>query len=268
MFCFALLLLTGFILYIVPHGRVAYWADWRLWGLSKTQWTDIHLNVSLLFILSGFLHIYYNWKQIVSYLKNRAKKIKIFTKDFNIALLITVIFVAGTYFMIPPFSWVLNLSESIKDAASVKYGEPPYGHAELSTVKTFAKKMGFDAEDAIQKVKKRGLKIEGPEQTLKDIANANGLSPQGLYLMMKPEKEESLTGTGSLPDSPPPGIGRRPLADLCSEFGLNTKDVLRGLSKRKIDASAEMTIKEIAEKRGMSPVDVYGIIKELSGKSS
>ncbi|MFP7753178.1 DUF4405 domain-containing protein [Thermodesulfobacteriota bacterium B35] len=34
---FVLLSVTSIVLYIVPHGRVAYWADWHLWGLSKTQ---------------------------------------------------------------------------------------------------------------------------------------------------------------------------------------------------------------------------------------
>ncbi|RLB96386.1 MAG: hypothetical protein DRH90_24660 [Deltaproteobacteria bacterium] len=35
---FLVLLLNSVVLYIVPHGRVANWADWRLWGLSKTDW--------------------------------------------------------------------------------------------------------------------------------------------------------------------------------------------------------------------------------------
>ena len=33
---FILLILTAVILYIVPQGRIAYWANWQLWGLSKT----------------------------------------------------------------------------------------------------------------------------------------------------------------------------------------------------------------------------------------
>ena len=50
---FVLMVATSVILYIVPQGRVAYWADWRLWGLTKTQWGEIHINVGLLFLLSG-----------------------------------------------------------------------------------------------------------------------------------------------------------------------------------------------------------------------
>lgn len=63
---FVLLVLTSVILYIVPHGRVAYWADWHLWGLTKTQWESFHINLGLLLLLAILLHIYLNWKVIVS----------------------------------------------------------------------------------------------------------------------------------------------------------------------------------------------------------
>ena len=49
---FLMMVLTSVILYIVPHGRVAYWSDWRLWGLSKTDWGNIHTNLGLLFLLA------------------------------------------------------------------------------------------------------------------------------------------------------------------------------------------------------------------------
>jgi len=32
---FVLEVITSVILYIVPQGRVAYWADWHLWGLNN-----------------------------------------------------------------------------------------------------------------------------------------------------------------------------------------------------------------------------------------
>jgi len=76
---FVLMLITSLILYISPQGRVAYWADWRLLGLDKTQWSNLHINLGVLFLLAVFLHIYYNWKPILSYLKNKARELKIFT---------------------------------------------------------------------------------------------------------------------------------------------------------------------------------------------
>jgi len=77
------LVLTSLTLYIVPHGRIAYWTDWRLWGLDKTQWGNIHINIGILFLLTGFLHIYYNWKILLSYFKTKTKQVKIFTSAFS-----------------------------------------------------------------------------------------------------------------------------------------------------------------------------------------
>ena len=34
---FVLLLVNSVILYVVPEGRVAYWADWHMGGLTKTM---------------------------------------------------------------------------------------------------------------------------------------------------------------------------------------------------------------------------------------
>jgi hypothetical protein len=58
MIAFIAMLITSIILYIVPQGRIAYWADWRLLGLTKEQWGDIHINMGLLLItvhLSSYL---------------------------------------------------------------------------------------------------------------------------------------------------------------------------------------------------------------------
>ncbi len=34
---FLIMTVTGLVLYFVPHGRVAYWVDWKLLGLTKTD---------------------------------------------------------------------------------------------------------------------------------------------------------------------------------------------------------------------------------------
>ena len=147
---FIVMILTSVILYIVPQGRIAYWADWHLWGLTKAQWGDIHINTGILFLIALGFHIYYNWKPLMNYLKDKAKNLKVFTKEFNVALIALVVLIIGTYCEVTPFSSILALSESIKDAAAQKYGEPPYGHAELSSLKTFAKKMGIDLVEFIK----------------------------------------------------------------------------------------------------------------------
>ena len=269
MLSFAVMILTSIILYVVPQGRVAYWADWRLWGLTKTDWGNIHIVVGLLFLLTLGLHLYYNWKPVVSYLKNKLKQVKVFTPEFNVALVITLVFAVGTYLAVPPFSYVLSLNVYFKDIGAEKYGEPPYGHAELSSLKTFAAKMNLDLEQSMDLLGKAGYAVEDSETTLESIGRQYGLPPQEIYEVIKPAamKDESSDGqTALLPDSPPPGTGNLTLADFCTQFSLNMKLVVRELKKLNIKASEELSLKKIAEDNNTNPIDLYERIREIVQK--
>ena len=81
---------TGLILYIVPKGKIAYWADWHIFGLSKGEYGDIHTTSMVVFIFFGGLHIYYNWKPIMSYMKNSSHKVSFTKKEFLLALSINL----------------------------------------------------------------------------------------------------------------------------------------------------------------------------------
>ena len=82
---FTITLFTSVILFIVPKGRIAFWADWQMWGLTKDQWGSIHIVNGMLFLSALCLHIYYNWHPIISYFKNRVGEIKLFTRELNAA---------------------------------------------------------------------------------------------------------------------------------------------------------------------------------------
>ncbi len=258
---FVFLVLTGAILYIEPHGRVAYWADWHLWGLSKSQWDSIHINVGVIFLFAIFVHISYNWNIIVSYLKDKAKHVKIFNGNFNLALLITAVFIVGTYVEIPPFRWVLDINESIKNSAARKYGEPPYGHAELSTLRTLTSRLGLDLAQSRNRLRQAGLNFESDNQTIKEIAGLNKMTPQQVYLAITQGK--GMTQPTELPDIPQPGLGKRSLPDICRQYKLNLPNVLRGLSDMGMKAKPEMLIKEIADQNKVRPLDIYESIKSI-----
>lgn len=182
---FIILVLTGFVLYIEPHGRVAYWVNWHLWGLTKSQWDGIHINIGILFILTTILHIYHNWKAIISYLKNRASKIRILNGSFVTALFIAFIFVAGTHMGIPPFRWMLELNESIKQEAGKKYGTPPYGHAELSSLETLVFRMGLDLPKSLNGLKAAGILVQDEKEIIQEIARKNNTTPRQIYETIK-----------------------------------------------------------------------------------
>jgi len=265
---FLVLLLNSVILYIVPHGRVANWADWRLWGLSKTDWGNQHTIIGVLFLIAMFLHIYYNWKLIVSYLKNKSKQLKFFTKNFNIALIVTIICVIGSYFIIPPFNWILEYSESLKNKAEVTYGSPPYGRAELSSLKGFASRTGINLSDGLEKLQKAGIKVKNENQTLMDIARLNKISPQKVFLIMKPvETNVALEKSQKIPLEPASGISRKTIEDICKTYGLDINAVMAGFVTHKIRVSANMTLRTIAEQNNIGTEEIYAVILKSAGTS-
>lgn len=265
---FLVMTLTSIILYIVPQGRIAYWADWRLWGLTKTQWGDIHINTGFLFLIALILHIYYNWKPIVNYLKNQAKKLKIFTPDFNVAAVIIIVCILGTYFSLPPFSTVLDIGAQIKDDAAQKYGEPPYGHAELSTLKSFTSKLKLDLEQSMDLLARAGIKVENPEQTLSEIGRINRISPNTVFMTIESARiieggaPASAAAESSLPDMPPTGTGNLTLESFCSTHGLDLEQVVSRLKGQGLSVTKEMTLKKIAQENNISPIDIYDKLKE------
>ena len=259
LWAFGLLILTSIILYIVPAGRVAYWADWRLWGLTKTQWGELHINLGVLFLIAGALHIYLNWKAILTYLKTRAKQLRIFTRDFNIATALTALVLLGTYYELPPFRTVIAASNAIKDAGARKYGEPPYGHAELSSVETFAARMGWSLDESLERLNQKGFAVNDVRRTLQDVAVRYSVTPQQVFLAMQPS-DKALSQAG-LPELPPPGIGRRTLADIGQAYQIDIPGLLRALETQKISAKADLTLKEIAELHQMQPQDLYAMIQ-------
>lgn len=253
---------TSLILYLTPYGRVAYWSDWHLWGLSKTEWSNLHLNLGILFLITGFIHVYYNWSAIKKYFYRRTQQF--FTLDFGIALLICVIIGIGTYHEIPPMGSTLNLGIAIKDRASDRYGEPPYGHAELSSLKMFSARTGLDPAEAMNLLREQKLGIIGETDTIQEIAKNNNLTPKEIYRIIEPASTVNpIGGTCYFPDSPPPGFGTKSPAMLGKEYGLNVEALLAGLQSKGIQAEPEQSIKRIAAANELEPMTVFEMIRNF-----
>ncbi|MHC1712029.1 MAG: DUF4405 domain-containing protein [Solidesulfovibrio sp.] len=257
---FILTIATSVILYIAPQGRIAYWADWTLWGLTKDQWGDLHINVGTLFLLALLLHTYYNWKPITAYL-SRAKKVVFFTRECNAALIVVLVVCLGTFAKVPPFSSFLALSDSLKDQAARTYGEPPYGHAELTPLGQLAPKIGMTPEQVLAALAKAGYPASSEKTTLLELARRYNVSPQRLYKAVQPDTPTD----GGLPETPPSGTGSLTLDELAAKHGLDAKAILTALAARGVTAQGDMTIKAIAEKNGKGPLDMYALIRQAAG---
>lgn len=256
------LLITSAILYISPAVRVAYWAEWRLWGLTKPEWTHLHVNLGLFLLIAAGLHIYYNWKAIVAYLKNHSKRIVVLTGDFVVAACIGLVILVGTHYGILPFAWIQSLNERFEDSASSRYGEPPYGHAELSTLETFARRLDLNLQNSIERLEEKDFVGVDPKATLAHISAENQVTPQALFDAMQNRSMDQDEGVPiGLSKFPPAGTGKIKLNELCEKHNLDVGDILSRLAAGGIQASAGQTLKEIADQNGSSPGEIYEAIR-------
>jgi len=251
---FLIMTYTGIMLFLCPHGRVAYWSDWHLLGLSKNQYSEIHTTSMVTMLLFGILHIYYNWKPIVSYIKDKTKKISFTKKEFLIALGVNIFFVVGTLTFIQPFKAFLDFEENFKDSWTVKYGEPPYGHAEQTKLKVFCKKMNIDLEDAKAKLSNKKI-IFKENDTLLTIAKNNNLSPSDIYNIIK-------INSKNIQKDIPAGLGKKTSKELeqLGKINLN-KSLIILKSKGLTDVSVNSKIKDIADELNTTPYEIYEMIK-------
>lgn len=260
LFSFCLLLLTSVVLYIVPQGRVAYWANWQLWGLSKTSWSELHINLGLLFVIVGIWHTLLNWSALMNYLR-RARQ-GVCSVHGALAVVVTLGVTLGTLFHLPPLDWVLKANTALKNRAALKYGEPPYGHAELSSLKMLVRNTGLSLDEVLMRAAQAKLTGVAPDRSVEQIAADNQLSPQQLFELIQPRLAAG--EFPALPSLPPAGLGRNSLAQICATYGLDCSVLSRQLAEHGLEVTAEMTLKQIAADHDKNPIEVYELIRQLT----
>ena len=272
----SLIVLTfnSIVLYVVPEGRIANWAVWKFWGLTKHDWSAQHTTVGFLFIFAGLFHIYLNWKPIVSYLKNKSRKLTFFTTASNIGLALTVVFVIGTYFDVPPMSTIVDFSEHIKEGAALKYGDPPYGQAQSSSLKGFTSRLGLDLNKSIELLESKGIKDVDEKEMIQDIGTRSGNTPQQIYDMIKgathqPVNDESNVSeneTSAAIKQPKSGMGKKTIAQVCTEIEQDCTMIISEMRKRGMSVEPDQKLKDIAQANDTGPMQIYETMIEIVTK--
>ncbi|MEE4166850.1 MAG: DUF4405 domain-containing protein [Desulfocapsaceae bacterium] len=267
-----ILIINSLVLYVVPEGRVSHWADWRFLGLTKSDWSAQHTTVGFLFLFAGLLHIYNNWKPIRAYMKNKARQFRLFTGASTVGFILTAIFVFGTYLNVPPLSTIIELSEHFKDSASLDYGEPPYGQAQSSSLKMFTAKLNLDLAESMKLIEAAGIGVADEKETIRDIADRAGTSPQQIYEIIKPATGQPASENGqthsssTLLTNAPSGVGRKTISQVCAEIGQDCEMIIRGLKEKGVDAKADKKLKDIGTENDTGPMQIYEMIVEVSVK--
>lgn len=268
LFGFLIMSITGLVLYIVPEGRVAYWITWEFAGLTKTDWGNIHILSSILFIAAGGFHIYFNWKPLINYFKDKARRGVKLRRELAITSVLSVWIIVAAIWPFPPFSYLLDLNTWVKQAWVVEDEyEPPFGHAELLSLETFAEKMDIDLPMAVEELRSKGLAFDGPDETLEEIAKNNGVSPMDVYLLIRkfepapdPEKLTAYTPQSIEVEFAGTGFGNRSIASISERLGLDTNVVFSRLTEAGLNVGLEQTIKSAATVSNTEAIEIMKVI--------
>lgn len=266
---FILLCFTGIILYIEPHGRVAYWTKWHFLSLQKDQWGNIHIYAGLLFLAAGGFHIYYNWKPLINYLSKKIESALRYKRELMISSIIFIWVAVSGIWSLPPLVYVSDLCEAIKNSwVTSPELEPPFGHAELVSLQTFCKKQRIPLDQAMLELRNAGFMVDSPKSRLIEIAESKGTSGMGVYEVIKKLEakseaiktggtwtaetvEETFSGTG---------LGNQTIGQIIKEMELNPAKVYQRLKAIGIGARDEDRLKSLADKNNTTPIKLMTTI--------
>lgn len=189
---FIALVLSGVFAYLAPRGPGS--SSWSALGLEKHGWFALHTNVGILFLAASVLHTILNIKPIIASLKNRDGKFRLFTLNFNIALLLTAWVVASSLLDWPPFSGVANYKESLGNRG--RHHREAVAPEPNPETKAYPEKMPFlfsrrslegvcakyslDQPQIIKRLEDNGIVAKG-EWSIKRIAEENDTEPSIIF---------------------------------------------------------------------------------------
>ena len=269
-FTFLVLATTGVVLYIEPHGRVAYWTEWRLLGLGKQHWDGVHMVAALVFLLASGVHLYLNWKPLKRFLLCRVRQGSGRVAEIVLALFLVGLCSVGAAAGWQPFRSILDLNERIKTSwAASPTSQPPFGHAELVSLESLCLKTGVKQGTALANLKRHNITFKDEHQLLRDVALANNMTPNAVFRAMtggaQPARGKAGRGISKQKSSGSPvaaqafrmpcgrGLGKKTLIDLCRELGLDPNQGRQALSRAGIQARDDQILKEIALGAGLRP---------------
>ena len=259
---------TGIVLYIVPPGRIAHWTNWKLWGFTKEQWAALHTIFGYLFLIFAVIHIYYNWKAILSYIKQKIKAGLRMRMEVAVSLLITILVFVATAMSIPPFSTVMDFGQKMKNSWEENSQEPFVPHAELMSLDEFTNQIGMPKDEAMEILRSKGITIPDSSALISDIARDNHTSPVAVYEILKTglpseEKKRLEEITAPQKQSRGGGYGWKTLENLAQELDIPIQDIMEFLKAKGIKVQKDDVIRNAAEKNGLKAYELVEMIQKM-----
>jgi hypothetical protein len=270
---FIVMSVTGIVLYAAPQGRIAYWVNWKFWGLEKPQWEAIHIISCFFFVGAGIYHLINNWALLKNYLAGKIAGGTKMKKELAVSALIILAIIVVPMNRVWPVTPVLELGEYLKKSwITSKEYEPPFGHAEEVSLRVFAKRVNLDLEKSLRDLKAKGIQAD-PGDSLQKIAKINQTSPMLLFQAIKK------FGIAAVPDSAPAeakgpsftpdlvdekfagtGVGRKTLAEVIQQTGVDPAKAKERLARNKVEMKDEDTFHDAAGKRKATPMEILKVV--------
>ena len=251
--------ISGIILYISPQGRIAHWSYWAIAGLTKTEWQNIHTIFTFIFVIAGGIHIYYNWKPLMNYLRRKSRVAPQIRKEMIFAVIFSVIVFSGAYGNFFPFSSVIDFGEEMTESWSNEDNEPPIPHAEELSIAEFARIQKIPVEKYQQLLKQSGYTVSDTLMTLQQVANQYNVIPSVIGKVIPNGGATGSTNTSIYKAGS--GYGRKLLSEIIKENNLNWKESIAKLNSKGIIVEDDDKLKNIADDNSVLPIDIIKILE-------
>lgn len=254
---FIVMVISGLILYIAPPGRVANWTELTILVLRKDQWQSVHTIFTFLFILVGGLHIYYNWKPILTYFRTKMQSGFKLRKELLLSSVFAVVVFSLVLANVPLFKTVMDLGEKFSDSWSDDSSEPPVPHAEEMTLSEFANIVSTDVNAMIKKLQDNGILNVSENSVIKSLAEENNITPQQIYDKINADKQS----VGEIQLQSGIGYGRKTIPELCEVLQITQESALANLSKYNLSIDLSKKVKDIASDNDILPIELVKMIQ-------
>ena len=285
---------TGVILFVVPPGRIANWTGWTIMALTKGQWIALHDWFCLVFVAGSILHVYLNWKALVSYFKSKVGKAFALRTEWLLALMICVGVFVGTLRNVAPFSSLMNWNQAIKRSWDTPRRRAPIPDAELLSLGELSKQVpDVDLDTMLANLRARGIEVDSPDAIIGELAEAYRMTPMQLYDIAlgwtgpgrgyggagggagkggggygqgaggpgQRVDTQAETGDSRIEGGPGQGFGRLTVKQYCEQMGLDTETCVARLKKAGFEATPDMTLRAIADAAGVHPSEVRAALE-------